>query len=190
MKYLLDFDRTLFDTDAYNLSLAEHPACAAFADEIRRVLTTPWDHSQGRNPERALLWEKVSAVMQTGALTFAEGELAHFLFPDARSFLEAYGSELAIITYGEATRQRLKIESALGSLPPIAVWYTGLLDKAEYLASTSEYAGTPAVFVDDLPLELSQMSEQYPAISGYEIRRDGRAGDGRWPVIRSLAELV
>jgi len=187
--YFLDFDRTLFDTDAYNRALADEPACAPFRDDILRIASTPYGVLGSKSPERKAVWDKVSKVFESGALTFAPGYLSRFLYADVPEFLREMGNEALIMTYGEPLRQQMKIDSALAGVVRLTILYTGEASKAEFLATWPGYHGGPAFFVDDRPAELTELAAAFPSLKLYEMRRDGGAGDGRWPVIHSLSEL-
>jgi hypothetical protein len=47
----------------------------------------------------------------------------------------------------------------------------------------------PYTFVDDMHFQLRSVSKKCPDVEVFEIRRDGKEGNGQWPVIRSLNEL-
>lgn len=152
MRYFLDFEKTLFDTDAFARYVTER---AGSTDE---------------------------------GLVFAPGELSPFLYPDAATFLREKENAVTIITSGDSSLQEPKIKSALFGIPRMSVMYTGEARKGAYLAPhTHLHAG--ALAVDDSPAELAILAEECPPIKLYEMRRDGGAGDGRWPVIRTLSEL-
>lgn len=187
--YFFDFDRVLFDTDAYNASLPDEPGCAPFADVLRDVLAAGRDQTLTGSTERVRAWELVSDAIKSGALTFAPGALARFMYPDALQALRTLENNAVVITYGEIDRQRVKIESALAGIPRVTVLYTGEVDKATYLSTWPGYFGTEAVLVDDRAAELESLAKAHPALRLFEMRRDGGAGDGRWPVIHSLSEL-
>jgi FMN phosphatase YigB (HAD superfamily) len=189
MMYFLDFDRTLFDTDAYNRSLLDEPGCADFRDELAAILPLKRDNTVVPPPERERVWALISKAFESGALSFAPGYLSRFLYADVVETLRGLGNEALIITYGEATRQRLKIESALADVVRLTVLYTEDKPKVDFLAEWPGYYGSDAVLVDDRPAELGPLSEKFPNLRLFEMRRDGGAGDGRWPVIRSLTEL-
>ncbi|MDE1966136.1 MAG: hypothetical protein KGI41_02765 [Patescibacteria group bacterium] len=189
MLYFLDFDRVLFDTDAYNASLPDEPGCAPFADELRAVVSEKRDETLTGGAARIAAWEKVSDALSSGALTFAPGYLSRFVYKDVPELLRGLGNEAVIITYGEYERQRAKVESALSGIVRLTVLYTKDVPKAGFLASWPGYNGQKAVFVDDRVAELEALGARFPALALYEMRRDGKKGDGRWPVLRSLAEL-
>jgi hypothetical protein len=189
MVYFLDFDRTLFDTDAYNASLADEPGCAAFADELRSVLAQGRDQTLSGGADRVAVWDKVSEALSSGALSFAPGYLSRFLYKDVQEFLRMLGNEAIIVTYGEKERQRAKIESALAGVVRLTVLYTGELSKASFLESWPGYNAGPSLFTDDRPTELEGLATAFPDMKLFEMRRDGGAGSGRFPVIHSLTEL-
>lgn len=119
---------------------------------------------------------------------FAPGALARFLYPDAAQFLRDKENAATVITFGDPLRQRAKVESAFFGIPRTSVMYTDGVRKGAYLTPhTHLHAG--ALLVDDTPAELEVLAERCPGLALYEMRRDGRPGDGRWPVVRSLAEL-
>ncbi len=163
MTYFLDFDRTVFDTDPFKEYLRARPGLD--------------------------LGRSLNDQVQDGSLAFAHGELARFVYPDAAEFLRAHGSDVVIVTFGNAILQQAKVENALAGMMPKDVRYTGDIRKGEYMKERIVAYEGPFAFADDTPHELAGMQAQFPEFSCYEMRRDGGAGDGRWPVIRSLAEL-
>lgn len=154
MRYYLDFDRTVFDTDAFK---------AAYSAQL--------------------------AAYDAGApISFEPGELSRFLYPDAAQFLREKENAVTIITFGVASFQEAKAKSALYGIPRMSVMYTGDVRKGAFLAPhTHLHAG--AVLADDSPEELEILAAECPQLALYEMRRDGGEGDGRWPVVRSLADL-
>jgi FMN phosphatase YigB (HAD superfamily) len=154
MMYFLDFDRTLFDTDAYNRSLIDEPGCAPFKEDLEKVLAEGRDDTLTPAPERARVWGLLSEAMRSGALTFAPGYLSRFLYADVAETFRGLGNEAVLITYGEVERQRIKIESALADVVRLTVLYTGELAKADFLKTWPGYYGAPAIFVDDRVAEL------------------------------------
>lgn len=189
MTYFLDFDRTLFDTDAYNLSLVDEPGCAPFKKELEAVIAKDRDQTLTGGFDRIAAWNKVSDVLSCGLLSFTPGYLARFLYPDVAEFLRMLGNEAIIITYGDLTRQKAKVESALAGIVRVTTLYTQERSKAEYLEFWPGYNGEESIFVDDRVAELEALSQKYPNLRLYEMRRDGGEGDGRWPVVRSLNDL-
>lgn len=187
--YFLDFDRTLFDTDAFNTSLIDEPGCKAFAEELRTVITAGRDDTLTGGTARIQAWEKVAHAVESGTLSFAPGYLKRFLYQDVAEFMRSLGNEALIISFGDAEWQKAKIESALADVVRVTTLYTGHTPKAEYLASWPGYYGQEAAFVDDRVAELELLHDAFPALRLFEMRRDGKEGDGRWPVIRSLSDL-
>lgn len=171
MRYFLDFDRTLFDTDLFKTYL-----------RTREDLADTSEYS-----DEAFVSELLKRA-HAGSLTFEPGELSRFLYQDAAQFLREKENAVTIITFGGALFQELKTKSALYGIPRMSVVYTGDVMKGEFLAPhTHLHAG--AILVDDSPRELETLALRCPGFELYEIRRDGGVGDGRWSVIRSLSEL-
>ena len=189
MIHFLDFDRTLFDTDAYAQSLIEEPGCASFKEELRAVFAQRRDDTLTGGVERTYVWNKVTEAFRSGTLSFPKGYLAKFLYQDVAEHLRNMGNEAIVVTFGEQNRQQKKIESALADIVRLTVLYTDTKNKAEYLASWPGYYGQEAIFVDDRPIELEALSSAFPNLKLFEMRRDGKAGDGRFSVIHSLSEL-
>jgi hypothetical protein len=135
------------------------------------------------------LWDKVTEQITAGNLAFAPGELSQFVYADVPEFLRMLGNEAIVVTYGEKIRQKAKLESALAGVVRLTVLYTENLLKAEYLERYPHLVPASAIFVDDLAAHLSGLEEKFPQLRLYEMRRDGKPGTGRWPVITSLTEL-
>lgn len=172
--YLLDFDRTCFDTDnCFYPYLRER-----FADEETSNLS---------NYELA---QSLCSKINAGMFSFSPGELSSFLYEDAARFLRDKENGVMLITYGLPALQKAKVESALYGIPRISTIYTGDVRKGDYLAPHIGMYGSAPVFVDDSVEELEIFSAKCPGAVVYEMRRDGEAGDGRWPVTRSLSELI
>ena len=171
MRYYLDFDRTLFDTDAFIASLRQRP-------DLAHIAALPY-------PE---FLAALGAQAKDGSLVFAPGELSPFLFPDATRFLREKENAVTIITYGDVPFQEIKVKSALHGIPRMAVMYTGDVRKGEYLAPHT-HLHEDAIAIDDAPLELAIFAEKCPRLGLYEMRRDGAKGDGRWPIVGSLEEI-
>lgn len=189
MTYFLDFDRTLFDSDAYNEYLLTKPACAPFHDELREILRQGRDETKLPTESRMAVWDKLTDVLVRGELTFAPGELSQFVYHDVPEFLRHMGNEAIIITYGEKIRQKAKIDSALSGTVRLTVLYTENLLKAEYLEKYPHLVPANAIFVDDLAEHLSGVETAFPNVTLFEMRRDGKESTGTWKTIHSLTEL-
>ena len=172
MMYFLDFDRTLFDTDAFIEHVQKHPVVAglSFASE-------------------ALLAGALHTLLEERKLVFREGELKQFLYGDVPEMLRHLGNEGCILTRGIPQFQKVKVENATLGIPRISTLYSGFVRKGEFMKERIQAFGASVVFVDDTVEELEDMSLHCPQVKSIEIRRDGGKGDGRWPVIRSLDEL-
>lgn len=170
--YFLDFDRTVFDTELFFESLKDHPIAGPVYTRAQG------DHKMMRQ-----------TLLETPGFIFSPGELSRFVYEDAARFLRDKENGVMLITYGAEGFQKAKIESAIHGIPRISTIYTGDVRKGAYIGPHIGMYGATPVFVDDAPLELEILAVHAPNAQLYEMRRDGGAGDGRWPVIRSLSEL-
>ncbi len=189
MIYFLDFDRTLFDTDRFADDLPNFPVADEIRDELRSAIDENRASTLTMDRGQHGAWQKLYEAVRANPLSFRPGELEPYLYRDAAEFLRSLGNEAIVITFGDEAWQKAKVESALAAVVRLTVLYTGKKLKAEYLKDWPGYYGQPAVYADDRPHELEVMTAAYPAMRAFEMRRDGAPGDGRWPVIRSLAEL-
>lgn len=171
--YLLDFDRTCFDTDAFMEYLATHPHARQYA------------HLSGEELGRIL-----NKDVEMGILQFAPGELSQFLYEDAARFLRDKENGVLLITHGNAHLQRAKVESAIYGIPRISTIYTGEVRKGVFLGPHIGMYGSNPVFVDDVPVELELLETYAPHAVLYEMRRDHKTGDGRWRTITTLSDLA
>lgn len=189
MTYFLDFDRTLFDTDAHNRALLDDPRCASFRDELVAAFEAPYTALGPDEPVRQAAWTKVSEALISGELSYPPGSLSQYVYPDVFEFLKNSANETVIITYGEKVRQKAKVEGALADVLSLQVLYTGDVHKADFLTAHPEFLSSSLRFVDDYSLELEQMEAAFPHAELFQIRRDDSLGDGRWSVVRSLLDL-
>lgn len=187
MIHFLDFDRTVFDTDSFLKELPNMPGCAPFREEILSVVSE--GDTVAMDKGRHAVWNKVSKAIGSGELAFSPGELGRFVYPDAFEMLRSLGNEAIIITFGEVLRQKAKVESALANVVRVTVLYTGDTMKGEFLKTWPGYYGQEAIYADDRAYELEVMAKAFPLMRIFEMRRDQKEGDGRWPVIRTLNDL-
>lgn len=169
--YFLDFDRTLFDTDAF----IEH-------------LTNRSDTANLSYESKAKFAAALNDKVMEGTLSFSPGELAQFVYADVAEFLRAMGNEATIITYGNSALQKLKIVNALAGIPRVSVFYTGETRKGEYLAPRLEFYGT-SVLVDDSLLELELARKTCPSLQLFQMDRGEMSVHNTFKVITSLSEL-
>jgi hypothetical protein len=85
--------------------------------------------------------------------------------------------------------QKAKIESALTGIPRVSALYTGEVPKGLFLSARAVLYSSGSIFADDDIVQLESVSEHCPQMRVYEMRRDGKEGDGRWPIAHSLTEL-
>lgn len=172
MRYFLDFDKTLFDTDAF----IEYLGKKIHTPELANL---PLDE---RN--RSVLY-----AYEARLITFEDGELSPFVYGDVAEFLRLAANNATIVTFGSPGLQKAKIQSALSHIPRVHVVYTLGKDKGPFVKEQLGDSGSEAVFVDDAILPLESVALSCPGVQLFEMRRDGGEGDGRWRVITSLYEL-
>lgn len=172
MTYFLDFDRTLFDTDAFVAHLVKRPDAELFLS----------------HESEEMLAAVLNRLCEEGKVSFAPDELKPFVYADVPEFLRMAGNEAIILTFGNPKLQKLKIENALAGIPRVSVLYTDIR-KGEFMKDRIMAYGASPVCVDDRAVELESLALHCPSAKLFEMRRDGGKGDGRWPVIHTLAEL-
>ena len=148
MTYFLDFDRTLFDTDAFLASLSD-------------------DAQQ----------------------EFAPGELSKFLYPDVPEFFRMHEGNCIVITFGTVEQQRAKIESAMARLPRVQNRYIDTQNTSPFITQMAAAYTSGSIAAADTAEELEAIAKAAPQVKLFEMRRDGGAGDGRWPVVHSLTDI-
>jgi hypothetical protein len=113
-------------------------------------------------------------------------EATNTAYPDAVQLLHALGNEAILISRADS---REDIIASLPGVPRLTILLTGGKNKADFLSDYPHLVPTSSLFVDDSPDQLEGMGKAFPHVALYEMRRDGGAGDGRFPVVRSLSEL-
>lgn len=186
MKYFLDFDRTIFDTPAFKKNVARRPTLEELARQLKEVAKEFFGPTKETSRWRAFR-RTLGTFLSHGRLMFLPEELKQFLYPDVPGFLATH--DCAIVTYGVEAFIRAKVASALTDLPVSEVIYTSRKKGRTIRKLTEDKTKGPYVFVDDAHFQLESVALWCPDVKVIEIRRDGQAGDGRWPVIGSLTEL-
>ncbi|MBV9349571.1 MAG: hypothetical protein JO026_02370 [Patescibacteria group bacterium] len=171
MTYFLDFDRTLFDTSAFIAYLMKRDG----REELRALSET----------DRA---KALNAAAAAGTLSFAPGELAQFMYPDAEAFLDMHARESAIVTWGNRALQEAKLENVFSERKDLRRVYTDER-KGALIAQLSKEYEKPWIFIDDKIIELDSVAGALPEATLYEMRRDGKPASGAYPVLRSFSEL-
>lgn len=111
------------------------------------------------------------------------------LYNDAATFLrDKENASTIIVSAGKRGDREPAVKQVLEGIPRMSVMYTEGVSAADYLAPHT-HLHNDALLVDSDPAELEFLATSCPLIAPYELRRDGGAGDGRWPVVRSLSEL-
>jgi len=175
----LDFDRTLFDTDAFNLLILAQPLLAPHAERVHAF--------PPGSPERQAVWRELVVLMQQGQVTFSADQVASFLYPDVKAFFKRHQSDIVVVTFGARIMQEFKINAALPSCRDIVYVEAGT--KGEAIARWLQGVVPEGVFVDDRLVELDATHTVCPNLRIFEMRRDGKPGSGTYPVVHSLSEL-
>ena len=168
MTYFLDFDMTLFDTRRFLPYLFAKPACAGLSV-----------------PPFVELARDLATLVGAGKLSFAEGELAQFLYPDVAAFVETH--PCVIVTAGPVMWQAAKVANAL---PGVRAIYTDDAPKGPFVEEAAAGTPGPVFFVDDRPGQLNSVRDACPAAAIFEMRRDDADAQSTYPVVRSLSELA
>jgi len=177
MIFFLDFDRTIFDFDFFEKEiLAPRPEFKTYLDKAAQF--------ESGSLERQKIWAELASK-----LDYVDGSnFTQCVFPDSRSFFEKHASNIVIITFGNKSFQKLKVEKSLTGIEWKDTLYVekGLKGPVvkKFLQENQE-----AVFVDDKLENLVSVKSECPWVSVYEMRRDGEGGEGSYPVIRDFNEL-
>jgi hypothetical protein len=190
MKYFLDFDRTIFDTEAFKKDVAERPPLIEVLLELKEAAEEFFSPST-ETTRRAQFMKTAGTFASHGRFTLDPEDLRTFLYPDAIPFLKEH--DCTIVTYGVRAFITAKVTSALRDFPDLQIVYTAhKKGRTIYRLKeeTKERSGdTKCTFVDDAIFQLESVSKWCPDVRVIEIRRDGRPPDGRWDVIASFEEL-
>lgn len=187
--YFLDFDRTLFNYEAFRAYFVDLPQMDQFRPRIQSLtgVSTP-EAKEGRKK----LWGEIDRWYASGGYEFKKEELARFLYDDALAFLEKHGSQVVIVTSGgeEIHYQKDKVASS-GALALVkdAKFLPGRDLSKGYVVKelVREHRGNHT-FIDDLPWQLDEVKREAPEVSVIEMRRDRAPGCGRYPVIHSFED--
>jgi FMN phosphatase YigB (HAD superfamily) len=189
MKILVDFDRTVYDTDlliADSLKLVERKGINP--KEWQDSWSKSYNGSGVEAEQHYSIWKHLEKYKQTGEIDsedflreYAEliGLGSKYIFPDAVDFLKDMKmvGELILITYGDEKFQSWKIEGAgvghlydkIKMVPKLKIVPKRKAGNISELISGDERA----VFVDDWAEEIDEMKEYHPQVVSVHIRRPG-----------------
>lgn len=187
MQYFFDFDRTVFDTESFKRAYAKRPTLRELLHQAKETIKEFF--SSTRSVSRYRIFSRaLGTYLSHRRFGFVPEELKEYLYPDAAAFLAANSENSTIVTYGVRAFITAKVANALTSYSLGDIVYTPR-KKGRTLRRLTHGKEGPFIFVDDAHFQLESVGNVCPEIQLYEIRRDGHAGDGRWPVIRSFEEL-
>ncbi len=183
MTYFLDFDRTLFNFDAFVTVVArESPQLGPAIDQA--LILPPGA------PKRQAVWDHLSDLLQSGALVIEPSAVARCVYDDAQSFVARHMPDIVVVTAGDGAFQGYKVKHAFPSASFRDVLFCGERgNKGSVIREWLREDRQDAIFVDDAETELTSVSAACPWIRLFEMRRDGKEGSGNYPVIHSLTEL-
>ena len=183
MTYFLDFDRTLFDTEALYAYLLDN----ALVPEP--YATTLRDRFPGKADYSSEPWKLFNAALERGDFQYVPDHPERFLYPDTLDFLQKHGSLSTVVTVGLLNIQQAKVEATGVAALVADVVYAGFREKGEVLKERYPVALPDAFYVDDSLTQLDSVARHCPWLTLYEMRRDGKEGSGTYPVVHSLAGL-
>lgn len=187
MHYYIDFDRTVYDTESFKKAFARRATIPELFRQLGAVLREVFN-AERKIPIRRVFTRAFGTFASHGRFGFTPDELKDYLYPDAIAFFHAHAKNTTIVTYGVRAFITAKVANALTDVPLNDIVYTHQ-KKGPVLSRLTKGEEGPFVFVDDAGFQLESVSRMCPDIQVIEIRRDGKDGDGRWPVIRSFEEL-
>jgi hypothetical protein len=188
MTYFLDFDRTIFDTPAFKKTVAKRPTVMELFDQSKEVIKELAGQTQ-TDSKRRIFAKTFGNFISHGRFAFMPDELRTFLYPDVPPFFAKNAKNCIIVTYGVRAFITAKVTTALSDFPLENIVYTAR-KKGRTIRRLCKGSEGPFTYVDDAHFQLESVQKYCPSIKIIEIRRDKRAGDGRWPVIHSLDELT
>ena len=186
MKYFLDFDRTVFDTDSFVKAVAKRPSFRELVHQFYETIEEFFATGQKISRRRRFM-KTWGTFLSHGRFMFTPEELRGFLYPDVPEFLKTH--DCTIVTYGVRAFITAKVTTALTDLPLTDIVYTSR-KKGRTIRQLTRDVQDTCVFVDDMIFQLESVSRWCPQVEVIEIRRNAGAGDGRWKVIRSLDEIA
>lgn len=187
MHYYFDFDRTVYDTESFKKAFAKRATIPELFSQLLAVIKEIFS-SQRKLPIRRIFTRAFGTFASHGRFGFTPDELRGYLYPDAVTFFETHAKDITIVTYGVRAFITAKVANALTDVPLNDIVYTHR-KKGPVLKRLTAGKEGPFVFVDDADFQLRSVEKACPDIALVEIRRDGKPGDGRWPVIRSFEAL-
>jgi FMN phosphatase YigB (HAD superfamily) len=182
MNIFLDFDRVIFNTDRYYTEIiATHPDLKEEAAYIAQF--------KSQSPERLVFFDRIARGLEDGSLIFDTHAMPQYMFPDAETFIQKYGANITVITFGPGVYQRFKVEHTLVHIPFKRVIYTEYQRKGAMLEEECSAPDFSGIFVDDSPKELISVARACPGLCVIEMRRDNNEPVGDYPVARSFEEV-
>ncbi len=173
MHIVIDFDNTLFNTDAMRAALLEALEQFGVTKEQYQSTEKELISHQGTYNLEGHLDLMLSGSKREQAGTLADQVLDQadeYLYPDAQHFLQQYNEEqLTILTFGPPEWQQRKIKNA-GLDNAVTEVITTLGEKKDIIADMTE---TEVIVIEDKASEIDAMKQARPEYTYIWIRREG-----------------
>lgn len=204
--YVLDFDRTLFDTRQFWDHFAE-----AAAPILRADSTEPTELNEVPDPSSPNFSERLGRQALEGRFDELIPQLdGNYLFDDVQPFLEATVPHAAVSVFSEGHHGWQGFKRKLSGLPEDLPWTVVESDKGRFLRrnlarrddgrialglSNAQGLYEGVTFVDDkaraFSPELLELAAEMPGLRLVQIVRQGQPNDGRidHPRVRPIDTL-
>ncbi|MBP7741137.1 MAG: NAD(+)/NADH kinase [Candidatus Pacebacteria bacterium] len=187
MHYFIDFDRTIFDTDRFKRDVAKRPPLKTLLSQVGEIVREFFSSTKTIS-RRRILSRSFGTYASHGRFSFLPADLQQYLYPDVVPFLEKYGENCTVVTYGVRAFITAKVTTALSGYNLKNIVYTRR-KKGRTIRRLCKDETGPFMFIDDAVFQLVSVQAFCPFVEVREMRRGGGSGDGRWPVLHSLNDI-
>lgn len=178
MRVIIDFDYTIFDTEAFRVSLIEAFTSFGVTDALYRSTEEQLIHADGLGiydftKHLNLLHQQTDAsIIELNAA--AEGvfqQMRSFLFSDALTFLQHTAEQKHILSYGQQAWQQRKIQYSGIEQWVHSVTITNGKPKEECIESLITQERT--IFIDDRGSAIDAIKAHFPEVFCIWLHRPG-----------------
>lgn len=167
MRIVIDFDYTVFDTQAMREALIN--TCRDAEGYTRAEAELKKEGRLFTFEEHVRLMNVSEQVVQT--MRNVLQDVSRFVYDDVMVFLDEYVEhELVMLTYGNPEWQRQKFEASGLKKYFDSVIYT---DKAKELQKNLWETDERVIIINDKATEIDAVIEKYPSVEGVHIARPG-----------------
>lgn len=179
MRIILDFDYTVFDTEAFRVGMIDAFHECGVTDDIYRITEKELLHDDGYGVysfDEHL--QRLSQQTQTSIEQLYElaqtvlNDLSTYIYPDALAFLQLVQEEKHILTFGNDDWQRTKIQRSGIEEYITSIRTVQTQTKAEGIqALLNENEKT--VFIDDRGSAIDEVKQVFPDVYCIRLHRKG-----------------